>query len=192
MKILTRISLVLQQHWFDGVLGASLVLGFSTNLYALDIDYSLMGKPAPAFELPAVYEKEDGKVIKLSDYKGKLVLLNFWASWCGPCRAEIPTLTKLQDTYKNISFTVVGLAMESQKDAKAFLQGKDINFPNAFSADESGENSVKEILTNFGNPDGILPFSVLISPSQNILSIYPGIISETKMNRVLGRFLDSF
>jgi len=181
MKILTRISL-----------GASLVLGFSTNLYALDIDYSLMGKPAPAFELPAVYEKEDGKVIKLSDYKGKLVLLNFWASWCGPCRAEIPTLTKLQDTYKNISFTVVGLAMESQKDAKAFLQGKDINFPNAFSADESGENSVKEILTNFGNPDGILPFSVLISPSQNILSIYPGIISETKMNRVLGRFLDSF
>lgn len=164
----------------------------SFNGNALDIDYSLIGKPAPAFELPAVFEKEDGKVIKLSDYKGKLVLINFWASWCGPCRAEIPTLTKLQETYKNRSFTVVGLAMESHDDAKQFLQGKQINYPNAYGADEKGKNSVKEMLAKYGNPDGILPFSVLINPSQNILSIYPGILSETKMNRVLGRLLDNF
>ncbi len=78
----------------------SFVLSLSTNLYALDIDYCLLGKPAPTFELAAVSEKQDGKVIKLSDYKGKIVLLNFWASWCGPCRAEMPTLTKLQDRYK--------------------------------------------------------------------------------------------
>jgi len=170
----------------------SFVLSFGTNLYALDIDYSLLGKPAPTFELTAVSEEKDGKTIKLTDYKGKIVLLNFWASWCGPCRAEMPTLTKLQERYKNRSFTVVGLAMESQEDAKKFIQGKDINFPNAYSADKSGKKSLKEILTKYGNPDGILPFSVLISPSQNIFSIYPGIISETKMNRVLGRFLDNF
>lgn len=166
-----------------------LSLCFSTSLVALDIDYSLIGKVSPTFELPAISEKEDGKTIKLSDYKGKLVLINFWASWCGPCRAEIPSLIKLQDTYKNRSFAVVGLAMESKKDAEEFIQGKSINYPNAYS---SSENSVKEILGKYGNPDGILPYSVLISPSQNILSIYPGIISETKMQRVLGRFLDSF
>jgi len=166
------------------------LLSFSAK--ALDIDYSLIGKPAPVFELPAVFEKQDGKVIKLSDYKGKLVLINFWASWCGPCRAEIPTLTKLQETYKNRSFTVLGLAMESQKDAQAFLQGKEINYPNAFGVDEKGKKPVKEILTKFGNPEAILPFSVLINPSQKILAIYPGIISETKINRVVGRLLDSF
>ena len=82
--------------------------------------------------------------------------------------------------------------MENQNEAKEFLQGKKINFPNAFGADEKGNKSVKETLMKFGNPDGILPFSVLISPKQNILSIYPGIIGETKMNRVLGRFLDNF
>ena len=171
----------------------------ATNATALDIDYSLIGKPAPAFELPTIFEKQDGKVIKLSDYKGKLVLINFWASWCGPCRAEIPTLTKLQSTYKNRSFSVVGLAMESQKDAKAFLQGKEINYPNAYNGEEGTKNidkkesnSIKELLADFGNPDGILPFSVLVSPRQDILSIYPGIISEKKMNRVLGRLLDNF
>ena len=176
-----------------------LLLFLSANATALDIDYSLIGKPAPAFELPAVFEKQDGKLIKLSDYKGKLVLINFWASWCGPCRAEIPTLTKLQSTYKTRSFTVVGLAMESQKDAKAFLQGKEINYPNAYNGEEDAENfdkkednSVKKLLAKFGNPDGILPFSVLLNPRQNILAIYPGIISENKMNRVLGRLLDNF
>jgi len=187
MKISNRISCLL-------------LLFLSVNATALDIDYSLIGKAAPAFELPAVFEEQDGKVIKLSDYKGKLVLINFWASWCGPCRAEIPTLTKLQSTYKNRSFTVVGLAMESQKNAKAFLQGKEINYPNAYNGEENADksiskkenNSVKELLAEFGNSDGILPFSVLINPHQNILSIYPGIIGENKMNRVLGRLLDNF
>lgn len=169
-------------------------IGLGTNLHALDIDYSLIGKVAPAFELPALFEKEDGKVIKLSDYKGKLILINFWASWCGPCRAEIPTLTKIQDTYKERSFSIIGLAMEDKDTATQFLQNKSINYPNA-SADENNkdnDNSVKTLLAKYGNPDGILPFSVLVSPQQKILSIYPGIISNTKMQRVLGRLLDNF
>jgi len=169
-----------------------LVFFISFNASALDIDYSLIGKKATVFKLPAINEKLDGKVIKLSDYKGKLVLINFWASWCGPCRAEIPTLTKLQETYKDRSFTIIGLAVENQKNAEKFLQGREINYPNAYDADEKGANTVKEMLTKYGNPDGILPFSVLISPSQNILSIYPGILSERKMNRVIGRLLDNF
>ena len=176
MKILNKINNTV----ISGIILLFLT-SLSTNLYALDIDYSLIGKPATAFE------KEDGKVIKLSEYKGKLVLINFWASWCGPCRAEIPTLKKLQDTYKERSFTIIGLAMESKEDADKFTQGKKINYPNAY-----GEKAIKELLTKFGNPDGILPFSVLINPKQNILSIYPGIIGETQMKRVLGRLLDDF
>lgn len=177
MKILNRII-------FYGLLISS---SLSTNTYALDINYSLIGKPAPAFELPALSEKEDGKVIKLSDYKGKLVLINFWASWCGPCRAEIPTLTKLQESYKDKRFAIIGLAMESKEDADKFIQGQKVNYPNAY-----GEESIKKLLSKYGNPDGILPFSVLINPQHNILSIYPGIIGETQMQRVLGRLLDNF
>lgn len=178
MKILSKII-------FLGLLIISSSL--SLNIYALDIDYSLIGKPAPNFELPALSEKKDGKVIKLSNYKGKLLLINFWASWCGPCRAEIPTLTKLQETYKDKRFTIIGLAMESKEDADKFIKGQSINYPNAY-----GEESIKKILEKYGNPDGILPFSVLVNPQQNIISIYPGIIGETKMQRVLGRLLDNF
>lgn len=168
-------------------LGITLGLIFNTSLSALDIDYSLIGKPVPAFELPAIQEKLDGKVIKLSDYRGKLVLINFWASWCGPCRAEIPTLVKIQKTYKERSFSVIGLAMESKEDANKFLQTQDVNYPNAYGAE-----AIREILKKVGNEDGILPFSILLSPKQEIMAIYPGIVSETKMQRVLGRLLDDF
>lgn len=174
-----------------------MLLGMAQNSYALDIDYSLIGKPAPAFELPALDQKLDGNKIKLSDYKGKLLLINFWASWCAPCRVEIPTLTKLQDSYKNRSFSVIGIAMENKDDAKTFIEGKQINYPNAYNESDENtgnkkEKAVQQLLTQYGNPDAILPFSVLISPRQDILAIYPGIISEAKMQRVIGRLLDDF
>jgi len=164
-----------------------LLFGLVASKPVFAIDYSLIGKPAPQFELQEI--SSDSKKIKLSDYKGKLVLINFWASWCGPCRAEIPTLVKLQEKYQDRNFTILGLAVEDEPFVKKFLETNafDINFPMT-----SGKAETNKILEQYGNPDGMLPFSVLISPKQNIISIYPGIIGETKMNRVLGRFLDDF
>ena len=158
-----------------------------STLYALDIDYSLVGTPVTSFELPAIFNEVDGEKIKLSDFRGKLVLINFWASWCGPCRAEIPSLIEIQKTYQDRSFSVIGLAVENKQDAKQFIQDKNINYPNAY-----GEESMTDLLKEMGNPDAILPFSVLLSPRQEILSIYPGILSQAKMNRVIGRLLDNY
>ncbi len=178
----------LQGFLFSTAIIASLpFVIFPSNLHALDIDYSLVGTPVESFELPAILKEADGEKIKLSDYKGKLVLINFWASWCGPCRAEIPTLIEIQKTYEDRSFSVIGLALESQQDAKQFIQDKNINYPNAY-----GKESISKILKAMGNPDAILPFSVLLSPRQEILSIYPGILSKAKMDRIIGRLLDDY
>ena len=68
----------------------------------------LVNKPAPAFTLQDV----NGKKISLADYKGKALLLNFWATWCGPCKIETPWLVQLRDKYASQGFEVLGISSE--------------------------------------------------------------------------------
>lgn len=71
-----------------------------------------VGQPAPQFELPT----PDGKMVKLSDLKGKYVLLDFWASWCAPCREENPNLVKQYNRFKDKGFTVLGVSLDKGKE----------------------------------------------------------------------------
>ncbi len=77
--------------------------------------------------------------------------------------------------------------MEDKKSASDFIVDKNINYPLAYS-----EKSIKTLIQEYGNSDKVLPYSVLVGPDQKILSIFPGILSENKINRVLGRLLDGF
>jgi len=82
--------------------------------------------PAPEFKLKDL----DGKAITLEAYKGKVVLLNFWATWCGPCRAEIPSLIELQTKYKD-HMQILGMNVddEDETEVRAVVQGEGINYP---------------------------------------------------------------
>lgn len=85
------------------------------------------GAPAPDFSLPTV----DGKQVKLSDLRGKAVLLNFWATWCGPCRVEIPWFTELEKQYASQGLVVIGVSMDDdpKKDVPKFAQEMKIDYP---------------------------------------------------------------
>jgi thiol-disulfide isomerase/thioredoxin len=79
------------------------------------------GRPAPSFTLVDL----QGKKVSLADYKGKAVLLNFWATWCGPCKLEIPWLVKLRDQYKAQGFEVLGIESDNyDTDPKAYASYK--------------------------------------------------------------------
>jgi cytochrome c biogenesis protein CcmG/thiol:disulfide interchange protein DsbE len=67
-------------------------------------------KAAPEFEL----KDADGKTVRLSDYKGKVVLLDFWATWCGPCKIEIPWFIEFERQYKDKGFAVIGVSMDEE------------------------------------------------------------------------------
>ena len=106
-------------------------------------------KSAPAFELVS----QDGKKMHISDYRGKVVLLNFWATDCGGCVLEIPLFIELEKAYKGKGFTTVGVSMdisyESLKDAneawgrvRPFVAEKGINYPIAMGDDEIGRAHV--------------------------------------------------
>ena len=79
----------------------------------LEIKPVSVGQTAPEFELPS----PEGKVVKLSDFKGKYLLLDFWASWCAPCREENPNIVTQYHAFKDKGFTVLGVSLDDNKDA---------------------------------------------------------------------------
>jgi thiol-disulfide isomerase/thioredoxin len=88
--------------------------------------------PAPAFELPT----RAGAQVALQDLRGQVVMINFWASWCGPCRQEFPVLEQMYRKYRPLGFTLLAVNVESDPaDAERFLAGVPVTFPVAFDAD---------------------------------------------------------
>ena len=91
------------------------------------------GKLAPAFELPEI----NGNKISLSDYKGKVILINFWATYCGPCKAEMPSLNNLFVAFKNNGFIVLAISVDpAEKPVQSFLKDKKITFPVLMDKDQ--------------------------------------------------------
>ncbi len=108
-------------------LGAAL-LGTSATTPATTASISL-GAPAPQFALPA----SAGGTVSLADFKGQVVLLNFWASWCGPCRQEMPILDQLYHKYHQAGFTLIGVNVEPASEAATkILASNPVAFPVLF------------------------------------------------------------
>lgn len=77
-----------------------------------------VGQPAPAFS----QKTPDGKTVALADYRGKYVLVDFWASWCGPCRAENPAVTKVYNEFKGRNFDILGISLDDEKGREKWLK----------------------------------------------------------------------
>ena len=145
-------------------------------------DQEITGGTATDFTMTTI----DGKQLTLSDHKGKLILLNFWASWCPPCRFEIPDFIKLQNKYKDKDFTFIGIAMENRDDAKKYSEEIGINYPIVY------ENGASRALTTaYGNSAGALPYSILIDRNQKIIATYPGLLTPTRLSKAIEKHLQT-
>jgi thiol-disulfide isomerase/thioredoxin len=90
------------------------------------------GAPGPAFQL----NSNSGKPISLADLKGQIVLVNFWASWCGPCRQEMPILEQLNRQYRNKGVTLIGVNVEPDSAAaNAWIKATPVSFPILYDVD---------------------------------------------------------
>jgi thiol-disulfide isomerase/thioredoxin len=89
---------------------------------------------APDFELPT----RGGSQVRLEDLRGQVVMINFWASWCGPCRQEFPVLDQMYRKYKPMGFTLLAVNVESDRtDAERFLASTPVSFPIAYDAENT-------------------------------------------------------
>ena len=117
---------------------------------------------APDFSVTTI----DGKKLALSDYRGKIVLLDFWATWCSPCRAEIPRFVQLQDKFGAKGLQIVGISMDdSAEPVRQFYRDFHMNYPVALGGAKLGEL--------YGGVFG-LPIAFLIDRDGHILSKHIG------------------
>ena len=122
----------------------------------------------------------DGKPQSLSLLKGHPIVVNFWASWCGPCVEEMPALSALQREYANKGIQFVGLGVDSNKNVQAFLQKVKVAYP-IYVTGFGGADLARA----FGNTAGALPFTVVIDAKGNIRSTKLGQIDPQALKQTL-------
>jgi len=126
----------------------------------------------PDFELVDL----DGKTIHLSDYAGKAVFVNFWATWCPPCRAELPDLVAIQNAYGGEQFTIIGISLDQTGSAgvKNFAQNNRLNYPIVMGN--------MDVVADYGNFRGI-PSSFLLDRRHEKVKSYTGPVTREQLAR---------
>jgi len=143
---------------------------------------------APDFKLATI----DGEEFYLSDYAGKVVMLNFWGTWCPPCRKEIPDLVNLQTKYNKDGLEIVGITLNSgsAKDIKKFADGKDMNYTLLTDLGNDETISVTNLYgQTIGQPISSIPTTLIIDRDGFIVKGYLGPRSEEVFYNDLKEYL---
>lgn len=114
----------------------------------------------PLFKLKDI----DGKVRDVKEWDGQVLMVNFWATWCPPCRKEMPAFIELQEKYKDKGFQIVGIALDEKQAVIDFTDPMGMNYP-LLMADQDGSAITKA----YGNRLGVLPYTVIIDRKGNIV-----------------------
>ncbi|HXT63226.1 MAG TPA: redoxin domain-containing protein [Pyrinomonadaceae bacterium] len=138
------------------------------------------GQSAPALDLKDM----QGRLIRLADYKGDVVMLNFWATWCPPCRAEIPDLIKLQRTYRRQGLRIIGITYPPQTpgEVAAYLRKMKMNYPVAL-----GSKATKESFT----PSNALPVTVIVDRKGDVHAVIEGTVYADEFDREVKPLLEA-
>ena len=125
----------------------------------------------------------DGNTVHLSDFEGKAVLVNFWATWCPPCRQELPDLVDIQSEFGGERFTVLGVSLDQTgpSTVRRFAQEMNLNFPLLMGN--------QEVVTQYGNFRGI-PTSFLLNQRHEQVKRYMGMVTKNQLSGDLNSLFD--
>jgi thiol-disulfide isomerase/thioredoxin len=182
--VLTVPALILLAGALTGCAGASAVqsgAGSGDSRYVAGNGVSELikdRKPAPAVQGSTL----DGKTLRLADFRGKVTVVNFWASWCAPCRAEAPTMQKVFDETKASGVQFVGVDIKDGKDnAQAFLRTFKITYPSFY--DQAGQIA----LAFRSIPPNAVPSTLVIDRQGNVAARAIGSVSYTPLKDIVTR-----
>jgi len=141
---------------------------------------NIIGSQRPDFSLGS----NTGELVTPADFSGKTLLINFWATWCAPCRREMPMLMDLQREHGPAGLQVLGIAVDNAESASSFVEQYGISYPILV-----GEADVMQVSTAYGNVDGVLPYSVLVDSKGIIRWQYVGEIQPEDISKLLDGLL---
>lgn len=116
----------------------------------------------------------------LNQYQGKTIVLNFWATWCPPCREEMPELSQLHTENKDQNVVVLGIAIDTVESIKVFTKETPVSYP-LFADEEEG----MALGSQLGNDKGVLPYTVIIDHRGNVVKTYFGRINKALLESTL-------
>lgn len=125
-----------------------------------------------------------GKPQSLGQWSQQLLVINFWASWCPPCLAEMPIFTRLQDKYGAKGLQIVGIAADSSANAAKFAEKLKINYP--VLADESNAIAFSK---RTGNRLGLLPYTIVLSAKGEVVLTKLGVVEEAEFSALIEKYL---
>lgn len=138
-------------------------------------------EPAPAAALwAATLTGTEGDTVDFARLRGKPLLVNFWATWCAPCREEIPHLIRLHGRYAPRGLAVVGLAIDDSEHLRSFVRLKGIGYPVA----RAGERGIA-LMRELGNQTAALPFTVVLDAEGRVVYLQRGAFDPAALKRVL-------
>ena len=141
----------------------------------------------PARALPALSLNDlDGQQHELSDWRGRVILLNFWATWCGPCQTEIPAFIRYQAEYADRGLQIIGVGLDETRKLRNYVRTVGINYP-VLQADPDRQF---ELLNQWGDPFGVLPYSVVLNRDGRLVFMQLGIFSDEAFARIVKPLLD--
>jgi peroxiredoxin len=141
---------------------------------------AMINHPAPAFQLPDLQDKMHSS----HEWDGKVVVLNFWATWCPPCRKETPSFVELQDQYGPAGLQFVGIALDEKSKVQDFMDTYGVNYPMLV-----GDDKAVEIAKGYGNRFGALPYTVIINRQGKIQLVQRGELSRDKAEQAIKQLL---
>ena len=118
----------------------------------------------------------DGRIQSLERWKGQVIVVNFWATWCAPCREEIPLLMKLQEKYGPRGLQLVGVAIDQPEKVRPYAAEMGMNFPILIG----GADAI-ELTRTLGNRAGVLPFTVVLDRQGRVVDRTVGIVKEARL-----------
>ncbi|MDR9433711.1 MAG: TlpA disulfide reductase family protein [Spiribacter sp.] len=130
----------------------------------------------PLFSLPEL----DGPRRSISDWDGEVIVLNFWATWCTPCREEIPLFTQLQTEFADAGVQFLGIAIDDPEPMRGFLAQVNMGYPTLY-----GMQSALDVAAAYGNDRGTLPYTVIIDRNGHIIQTMSGQLHEPQLRPIL-------
>lgn len=125
-----------------------------------------------------------GRTQALSQWRGQVVVLNFWASWCAPCREEMPDFAALRTQYRSRDVEFIGIAIDNAANVARFLRQMPVDYPILI-----GEAAAHSLVRQLGNPSGALPYTLVLDRDGNIILSHLGRLSRAKLEAALNQSL---